>query len=358
MELHNRLSEIIRFGRIPATILKAVLSILLLAAAIIFSSYIGAVTISPVVISRIYLSQVPFAGSYFDSGFTVVQYNIIVLIREPEILGAVFVGAALGMGGASVQSVFKNPITEPYIIGISSGATLGAIIALSTNTNVFGAYSVQLLAFISSLAVVIAVYLVSFRSGKVPPIYLLLSGIAISLFISAIVGLMLFTSRRLQNEAFAWLLGSLSGITWGEITIVALVVVASGAVLTLMSRELDALQMGEAHAQSIGVPVERTKMLALIVTTIGVSAAVSISGLIGFVGLIIPHVSRIIYGGSNRKVVPASAVLGAVFLLISNDLARTAVHGVVIPVGIVTGIIGVPFFMYLLNRISRGNYVS
>lgn len=358
MELHSRLFSGTSVRKYSIFTVKTAASLLLLFFTIIYSSYVGAVSISPETISKIYMSQIPFAGSYFRQGFTVVQYNIVVLIREPEILGAVFVGAALGMGGASVQSIFKNPITEPYIIGISSGATLGAVVALATNSTILGAYSVQLLAFVSSVAVVLIIYFLSFRSGKVPPIFLLLSGIAVSLFISAIVGLILFSSRRLQNEAFAWLLGSLSGITWGEISVVAVIVVVSGIILSLMGKELDALQMGEAHAQSIGVHVERAKVIALMVTTVGVSAAVSISGLIGFVGLIIPHVSRIVYGGTNRKVVPMSAILGGIFLLVSNDLARTVVHNEVIPVGIVTGIIGVPFFMYLLNRISRGNYVS
>lgn len=358
MELNSRMHALSFIWKNTGLTVRAMGSVALLFAAIVYSTYIGSVSISPLAISRIYLSQIPFAGRYFNGTFSVVQYNIIVLIREPEVLGAVFVGAALGMGGASVQSVFKNPITEPYIIGISSGATLGAVVALATGTGIMGAYSVQFLAFLSGVAVVLLIYVLSFRSGKVPPIYLLLSGIAVSLFISAIVGLILFSSRRLQNEAFAWLLGSLSGITWGEITIVAVIVTVCGIILGAMSRELDALQMGEAHAQSIGVPVERVKLMALLITTVGVAAAVSISGLIGFVGLIIPHVSRMIFGGTNRKVVPASAVFGAVFLLLSDDIARTAVHNTVLPVGIVTGIIGVPFFMYLLNRISRGSYVA
>ncbi len=358
MELISRMQALSSIWKHTGLTVRVIGSVTLLLVTIIYSTYIGSVSISPLTISRIYLSQIPFTGKYFYGTFTVVQYNIIVLIREPEVLGAVFVGAALGMGGASVQSVFKNPIAEPYIIGISSGATLGAVVALATGTAIMGAYSVQFLAFVSGVAVVLIIYLISFRSGKVPPIYLLLSGIAVSLFISAIVGLILFSSRRLQNEAFAWLLGSLSGITWGEITIVSVIVTVCGFILGTMSRELDALQMGEAHAQSIGVAVERVKLTTLLVTTIGVSAAVSISGLIGFVGLIIPHVSRIMFGGTNRKVIPASAVFGAVFLLLSDDIARTAVHNTVLPVGIVTGIIGVPFFMYLLNRISRGSYVA
>ena len=325
---------------------------------VIYSTFIGPVSIPAGNIIHIYLRQVPFLGAYFPEGFTTTQYSIVVFVREPEIIGAVIVGAALAVGGSTVQSVFRNPITEPYIIGVSSGATLGAVIALSTGTQIFGAYSIQFFAFIFALIVVFGVYFMSFRTGRVPPIYLLLSGIAVSLFISAIIGLLLFSNLKLQNETFSWLLGSLSGITWPELYLVTLVVIISSALLSSIWRRLDALQMGEPHARSIGVNVERTKLIALLLTTVGVSAAVSISGLIGFVGLVIPHLARMVFGGSNRKVIPMSAFLGGIFLLLSDDIARTLVHNEVLPVGIITGLIGVPFFMYMLSRISRGNYVS
>lgn len=337
---------------------KTAILVAFLVISIIYSTFVGSVYIPVSSIGDIYLRQIPFIGGFAATGYTATQYEIVVLVREPEVLAAVMVGAALAVGGSSVQSVFRNPITEPYIIGISSGATLGAVIALASGTMIFGPYSVQIMAFICSLAVVMGVYFLSFRTGRVPPIYLLLTGIAISLFISALVGLILFSNLRLQNETFSWLLGSLGGITWQELGLVSLLIVASSFILSMLWRELDALQMGEPHARSIGVDVEKTKLLALVVTTVGVSAAVSISGLIGFVGLVIPHFARILFGGSNRKVIPMSAILGGIFLLMSDDMARTAVHNEVLPVGIITGLIGVPFFMYMLSRISRGNYVS
>ncbi len=345
----------LKYGSRP---FKAVVIILILFISIIFSLFLGPVKIPPLVVTRIFFSQVPFVGNLAHWGFTGVEYDIVVLVREPVILGAVIVGAALAMGGSSVQSVFRNPITEPYIIGISSGATLGAVFALSTQVMWFGAYTLQVLAFSFSIVVMIVIYSISFRSGKVPPMYFLLSGIAISLFLSAIVGLMLFSNKRLESEAFAWLLGSLSGVTWAEDAVVFTIVLISGIVLTSFSKDMDALQMGEHHAQSIGVNVERAKLISLLVTTLGVSAAVSISGLIGFVGLLMPHVSRMLFGGSNRIVIPTSAVLGAIFLLLANDIARDSLSYTEIPVGIITGLVGVPFFMYLLRRISRGGYVT
>lgn len=347
-----------KFKKISMFAAKTAIIIFFLITVVVYSTFIGSVYIPPLNIAHIYLSQLPLVGGYFPYGFNQTQFLIVVLVREPEVLGAVVVGAALAVGGTTVQSVFRNPITEPYIIGISSGATLGAVIALSMGTAIFGPYSVQLMAFVFSLLVVFIIYFMSFRTGRVPPVYLLLTGIAISLFVSAIVGLLLFSNLRLQNETFSWLLGSLSGITWPELALVSTVVIGTSLVLSMLWKNLDALQMGEPHARSIGVDVEKTKLAALVITTVGVSAAVSVSGLIGFVGLVIPHLARMIFGGSNRKVIPMSALLGGIFLLLSDDLSRTLVHNEVLPVGIITGLIGVPFFMYMLSRISRGNYVS
>ncbi|MEM0158783.1 MAG: iron ABC transporter permease, partial [Thermoplasmataceae archaeon] len=306
----------------------------------------------------ILLSKFPLFGNYVPHNFTPSEEVIVWLIRIPDITAAVFVGASLATGGSVVQSIFRNPITEPYIIGISSGATLGAVLALATNSSIFGFYTLQAYAFIFSLLVVGLIYTVSVRRGRTPVTYLLLVGISISFFVSSIVGLMLFSNPKLQNEAYDWLLGSLVGMNWPEVVPVVYVVIICSFLMGLMHRELDALQLGEGHARSVGVRVERTKALSIILTTLSVSAAVSISGLIGFVGLVTPHISRILFGGSNRFVIPVSFFVGAIFLLGANDIARDAVQNSVIPVGIVTGIIGVPFFLFLLGRISRGYYVS
>ncbi|MHB1470567.1 MAG: FecCD family ABC transporter permease, partial [Thermoplasmataceae archaeon] len=177
-----------------------------------------------------------------------------------------------------------------------------------------------------------------------------------SFFLSAIVALLLFSNINLENEAFFWLLGSLENINWLELFPVTVVVILCSFILATQYRELDALQMGDTHARSVGVNVERTKGLSIFLVALSVSASVSISGLIGFVGLIMPHVSRIIFGGSNRFVLPGSAITGAIFLILADDIARGAVVGVVIPIGIITGIIGVPFFLLIMRKMAGGKY--
>ncbi len=324
---------------------------------IFFMSLILSILVGPVSIPFKYVYEsVLYQLGYHGFSIPLKYYEIVVILREPEIIGAAAVGASLAVGGAVIQSIFRNPISEPYITGVSSGASLGAVIVIVSGVFIFGAFSLPIFAFIFSLATVGIVYLLSMRNGRTPPVVMLLTGIAISLFITSIVALLLYSRPNMENEVFFWLLGSLQGISWKEDSIIVPLVLISSIFLFSMSSELNALQMGEDHAKSVGVNVERAKAKAIIVSTIAVSAVVSISGLIGFVGLIFPHVSRIMFGGSNRKVIPASAILGGTFLVLSNDIAHLIVIGEVIPIGIITGIIGVPFFMLLMMRISRRGY--
>jgi iron complex transport system permease protein len=327
-------------------------SIIIFIFVFVFSLAIGPVSISPYNILKtlgiqfdVYKGSVPYS-----------DFIIISQLREPEIVGAAVVGASLGVGGAVIQSIFRNPISEPYITGISSGATLGAVISIVFGITFLGIFSVPILAFIFSLLTVFFVYMLSMRRGRTPPVIFLLTGIAISLFATSFVALLLYSKPTLENRIFFWILGSLSGISWTEDLIVMPVVVVTSLILGFMYRELNALQMGEAHAKSVGINAEGVKLEAITLTTISVSAAVSISGLIGFVGLIFPHVSRLLYGGSNKYVIPSSAILGATFLILSNDIAHSIIRGEVIPIGIVTGIIGVPFFMLLMMKMSSSGY--
>lgn len=353
---YERMKDRVRSHRHLSMTIELISIFLLLIVAMVISAMIGPVRVSYQDVLKIFLTQIPFFGGFAHFSIPETSYIIVVYLREPEILGAVIVGASLGTGGAVVQSIFRNPITEPYIIGVSSGAALGAVSAIVLSISIFGLFSTQIMAFIFSLVVVMVVYVFSFHGSKTPPTYLLLTGISISLFISSIVGLLIYTNIKLADSAFFWMLGSLQGISWSELAPVAAVVLVSLASVWAMSGQLNAFQLGEPYAHSIGVPVERTKGVLLGLVALSVSAAVSISGLIGFVGLIIPHVCRLLFGGSNRVVIPASALIGALFLLVADDLARTVITGEVIPVGIVTGMIGIPFFLYLLRRMASGGY--
>lgn len=339
--------------------LKMLMIVLILLVTSFFSIFIGPVQLSIKTVLDVLRYQLlgNMLGTLTPS---YTGYVIVVSLREPEILAAVIVGASLAVGGAIVQSIFRNPIAEPYIIGVSSGAALGAVISIGYGIMIFGFYSTQILAFAFSLTVVFLVYFMSLRRGRLPVTYFLLVGISVSLFLSAIVAYVIITDTRLagETEILSWLLGSLQSITWPQLSVVSLIVIFSAFVGTMFSRELDIIQMGEEYASSVGVRVERTKTISIIVSTLGVSAAVSISGLIGFVGLIMPHVARLLFGGSNRIVIPASALLGAIFLLLSDDLSRVVLSQQIVPVGIITSFVGVPVFMYLLRRLSYGYYES
>jgi iron complex transport system permease protein len=335
---------------------KIALSLIFLLLVILASFFIGSVKIPFYTVMEIMISQVPVLGGMFHFHFTSIQHEIVVLLREPQIFSALVIGASLGVGGAVIQSIFKNPITEPYVIGISSGAAFGAVATIVLGIDILGIYSIDLMAFVFSLVVVYLVYFLSFRHGKVPIVYLLLMGIAVSLFVSALVAFMVFSNVRLQGDVFFWLMGSLQQITWTELGIITAVNVLAIFVSIIYSRELDAIQLGEEYAHTVGVNVEFTKILLISVIAFGVSACVAVSGLIGFVGLVVPHVCRLIYGGTNRIVIPTSAIIGGIFLILSEDAAHAFISGEVIPIGIVTSLVGVPFFMLLLSRLSRGSY--
>lgn len=345
------------FGKHNAFKFSVLLILLFLLA--FFSIFIGPVRLSMSSILNVLFFQI-FGNSLGTASPSGSAYVIVTTLREPEILAAIIVGASLSIGGAVVQSIFRNPIAEPYIIGVSSGAALGAVLSIGYGIVFAGFYSTQILAFAFSLGVVFMVYFASLRRGKLPVTYFLLIGISVSLFISAIVAYVIITDTRLagENEILSWLLGSLQGITWSQLVPVAIIVFVTSAGIMTISRELDIIQMGEEYAGSVGVSVEWIKRAGIILSTLSVSAVVSISGLIGFVGLIMPHVSRLLFGGSNRLVIPASAILGSVFLLSADDVTRTIMVQRILPVGIITSLIGVPVFMYLLRRLAFGYYQS
>ncbi|MEM0140344.1 MAG: iron ABC transporter permease [Ferroplasma sp.] len=328
-------------------------SLLALISAFILSLDVGPVSIPVFDVIKSIMEQFGFVENVKFS-----DYIIVTQLREPETLGAAAVGASLGVGGAVIQSIFRNPISEPYITGVSSGATLGAVIAIVFGLTIFGIATLPLMAFIFAVIVVASVYMLSIRHGRAPPLVLLLSGIAISLFVSSFVALLLYSKPKYINSLFFWLLGSLSGISWTDDLIVVPLVIFTSIALFIMYRQLNALQLGDVYARSAGINVEKSKLTSMGLTTVSVAACVSISGLIGFVGLIFPHVSRLIYGGSNKYVIPSSAILGATFLIIANDIAHMVIPGQVLPVGIITGIIGVPFFMMLMAKISKKGYYN
>ena len=273
--------------------------------------------------------------------------------RIPRVLLAVLVGASLACAGTAMQAVFRNPMADPFIIGVSSGASVGAVAATLTGLAAFavvGTFLTPLLAFCSALITVFAVYRLGTVKGKVYVDTLLLSGVAMAAFLGAIVSALIYFARQEFHRIIFWLLGSLSMQSWTADAILALTVGIGVLVIFLYSRDLNALLLGEETAHNLGTDPEALKTIMLIVAAVMTSAAVAFTGVIGFIGLIIPHMMRIVVGADHRLLVPASTFAGAIFLVWADAIARTVISPNTLPVGIVTALCGGPFFLYLLRR--------
>lgn len=341
-------------NKISKTRYRVILGILfsaLIIFIVIFST-IGTANIRFVDTFKIIGSKMPIIKDYVDiSEIGKSQQSIIWSIRLPRVLLGVLVGASLSMAGASFQGMFKNPMADPYVIGISSGAALGATIAiiLKLEFSILGFSSISLFAFIGALIAVTMVYNIARVKNQVPVTTLLLSGVAIGQFFTAIMSFLMVIFNKDMNKIIYWTLGSLSGKGWNPIITISIPVILSMIVLNFFARDLNIMLTGEESAKSLGVNVEKTKVYILLLGTFMTSVVVSVSGIIGFVGLIIPHIVRLIIGPDHRILLPASALLGGVFMIAADTIARTIISPVEIPVGIITAIFGGPFFIYLLR---------
>ena len=284
--------------------------------------------------------------------------TIVFVLRLPRVLTAMLVGAGLACAGVVFQALLRNPMADPYIIGTAAGASLGAIagilapvllpaLAVGAGSAWLGLGLVQLLAFGGGLATVLVVYGVARSAGRVPVVTLLLTGYAVSSVFAAGVALLMFASGRALAAIFGWLMGSLAGASWTDLAFAAPLILAAFALIVVRWRRLNLLLLGESQAAHLGVDVEREKLLLTMLATLATSAAVAISGTIGFVGLVVPHVLRLAIGPDHRLLLPAALLYGACLLALA-DLGARLVGG--IPVGIVTALIGAPFFLWLLRR--------
>jgi iron complex transport system permease protein len=276
------------------------------------------------------------------------QERIIMDYRFPRVILAALVGAALSTAGCAMQGLLKNPMADPYIIGMSSGAALGASIALFFNI------SVHIFAFAFSLVSIFLVYNISKVGRKIPTDTLLLSGIAVGSFLSAITSFMIYINHSRDHVIF-WMMGGFWNPSWSKVTVPAVVILFGILMLYRHSWSLNVMLLGEEQAQYLGVDIEWVKRYILVLSALITGVAVSVSGIIGFVGLIIPHIMRILVGPDHRILFPASTLLGAIFLVISDTIARTILNHVImepieLPVGIITALFGAPFFIYLLRK--------
>ncbi len=307
--------------------------------------------------------QIPFLGSLIDSSSITPQTEAIILeVRLPRVFASILVGAALAAAGVLYQGVFKNPMAESYVLGVSAGAAVGASAA-----TLYGGIGfiflelglLQIAAFIGALLTMFMVYAISRVGSRVPVQTLLLNGIAVNFFLFAIVGLLEILAREHELKSIVvWLMGGYSNVLWTQIWAILPLIVIGIAASYFFARDLNVLAMGEDTAYHLGVNVERSKQILLVLASLITAAAVSISGLIGFVGLMIPHLTRLLIGPDHRILLPTSTIIGAIFLLICDDLARIVATPFAstfeLPVGIITMLFGGPFFVFLLRK-KRGS---
>jgi len=303
-------------------------------------------------VGRYWIPPLDVLRALFHVGYSEpVVLTVLYQIRLPRIIAATLVGAALSVAGASFQGMFKNPLVSSYTLGVSSGAGLGAALAILLSGS---AAMIQLSAFSFSLIAVGVTYGLSRIYKGSSNLTLVLAGIIISSFFSALVSLIQYIAdptEKLPAIVF-WLMGSLSSVGQKDIFVIAPIILVSVAGLMAVRWRINLLSMGEEEAQSMGVDLRITIGVVVLCSTLATAAAVSVSGVIGWIGLVIPHVGRMLVGPDNRKLLPVSALLGAVYLLVVDDMSRTLTTGEV-PVGILTALIGTPFFAYLLWR-NRG----
>ena len=331
---------------------------ILLLAVVLLSASIGPVKIPIPVIMKMLLHNF---GLYNNtSGWQAAQESILFQVRLPRVLGAVLVGAALSTAGVLFQGLLRNPMADPYIIGTASGAAFGATLAMLLPLSLvfYGFGLVPIAAFLGALGSVLLVYRLARFGGKAPIVSMLLAGFVISSFLVAIVMLLLTMSDRLGlriQQVFSFLMGGISVTYWQQVAVLAPLVILGIIAAMFFAGHLNAFSIGEEGAAYLGIDVEREKMIILGIGSLLTACAVSLGGLIGFVGLIIPHAMRLLLGPDHRLLLPASALAGASFLVIADLLARTLLSPAEIPIGVLTALIGAPFFLYLLRR-SRREY--
>lgn len=338
-------------------------------ATMVLSATIGPVRIPPDVVAKVLLNRlvVPVGLDHGNAGpsravlpagiefarpfaFDVPETRTVIVwqIRLPRIVLGALVGLSLALAGGVMQGFFRNPMADPSIIGVSAGAAFGAVVVIAAPVAFAAGLGLQTAAFAGGIVAAFAVYLIATRNGRTPVATLLLAGVAVQTFLGAAISYVLLHSGENLTEAVYWLMGHLHYASWEKVRITALVVPPLVAVLLLYSRDLNVLLLGEEEAHNLGVAVERTKRILLAVSSLLTAAAVAVSGVIGFVGLVVPHMMRLVVGPDHRVLLPTSALAGAAFLVATDTIARSGPAEV--PVGIVTAAVGAPFFLFLLRR--------
>ncbi|MCD2099245.1 MULTISPECIES: FecCD family ABC transporter permease [Rhodococcus] len=295
--------------------------------------------------------RLPFVD--VDSGLSTRQQAILWNIRMPRVVLGVLVGAMLAIAGAAYQGVFRNPLADPYLLGVSSGAGLGATLAIVVG-GAAGFAGVPIAAFAGGLLAVGATYSLGRTvGGSRSEVVIILAGVAVAAFANAIQTFFMQLHDDTLRQVYSWMLGRLSTDGWSDVVVVLPYVVVTVAIIALHRRTLDVMAVGDVEAASLGINPARVRLLLVCVATLGTAAVVSASGLIGFVGIVVPHAVRLLVGPGHRLLLPLSLLVGASFLVLADVLARTVMSPAELPIGVVTAAIGAPFFLVVLRR-SRG----
>jgi iron complex transport system permease protein len=317
---------------------------------VMLATSVGSVHIPLLTTFRILLAKLPLLD--IAQSWQSAMGTIVLEIRLPRVILAGLVGAALATAGATYQGLFRNPLADPYLIGVAQGASLGAVIGflLPVTWHSFGFSLIPLLAFIGALVATAVVYALARVGRTVPVTTLILAGVALGALLGSIVSYLIISSGEKMHGIIFWLMGSFSLSQWSEIGIVLPYVAVGTAVIIIFARMLNVMQLDEEQAQQLGVNVERLKLILLAAATLITAASVSFVGTIGFVGIIIPHTVRLIWGADHRFLLPLSVLTGAIFLILADLVARIVLAPTEIPIGVITAICGAPFFLYLLRR--------
>lgn len=325
---------------------KIILIIVTLLLVAIISLSFGSLNLSPMRVMNILFSQ----------GETSQSLNVIIKqIRLPRIILSFLVGAGLSIAGVVFQGVIRNPMVDPYIVGISAGAGTGVTLAIVLNLQFSFLFfnTLPLMAFIGSLITVYIVYNLAKTKDKVPVVTFLLAGVAVGFVLNALMSfLMVIGTRDLQKIVY-WLLGSLSTASWSDIRLMLPYFLIGNIIIIFFLKDLNLILLGERSAQHLGVDVEKSKKYLIIGASLVTASVVSVSGSIGFIGLIVPHIARMLVGPDHKKLYPTAAILGGIFLIISDDLARIVLSPMEVPVGIITALTGGPYFIYLLRKTKK-----
>ncbi|GAA1979775.1 iron ABC transporter permease [Nocardiopsis rhodophaea] len=345
-----------RKRRIPRRLPVSVVVPVLLAAlplAVTFGVVAGSVGISVTDTWRILAHQI--VPGAIDPTWSVAHERIVLTARLPRVLLAAVVGAGLAVVGAVLQTLVRNPLADPLLLGVSSGATFGAVLVTVAGITVAGAYSVPLAAFLGALAALVAVYSVARTSGRMTSTRLILSGVVVGQVLQAAANLIIMLSGQphAAKQVMRWTLGGLGGSTWDMLPLPAVTVLIVLLLIATQTSALNVFQLGDDMATGIGLHADRFRVLMFVLISLAIGVMVAVSGPIGFVGLMMPHIGRLLVGSDHRRLLPVATLLGAVFLILADLAARTLASPEEIPVGILTALCGAPFFLWLMRRDAR-----